>query len=221
LAAEKSFNALLDSPDRFIQPDRVYSYLGYLNYKTENYQRGSDIIENTRPEEQGYYFHWIAGLLAAGRGDLEKAHRHAEEIRRTFNNTTENLAVPEALAEKRFYFNLLGEIALAGGQSGQAVRMHEIALEHSSRADEAFFRCYLGKACLEAHRAPQAKEHFKRVLAINPRLPDALLSLGRLYLAEDEPDQAGPILDRLDQLWKGADKEFKGRLELDRLLMRL
>ncbi|NIM19857.1 MAG: protein kinase [Candidatus Latescibacteria bacterium] len=212
------FNQLLEVPDRFLAPGRAYSYLAYLSYKKGDYQKGIEWINHALQNERGTYNFWLAGLLAAGNGDLIGANRYAQEIKSLHADAFEDTTKPEALAHKRFYYHLKGRTALAGKNPSLAIKMYENALRYSSRTDEAFFRSSLGLALLEAREITRAVAAFERVLQLNPQLPDALFHLGRAYVLEGEYDKARSTLLNLDRLWEYADPDYMKRKELDELL---
>jgi tetratricopeptide (TPR) repeat protein/tRNA A-37 threonylcarbamoyl transferase component Bud32/TolB-like protein len=210
---------LLDSPDPYYARSRGLTYLANLHYKAGDYARGLEAIREAHRAQPDFYNAWIAGLLTAAVGDTAAALGYAVEIRRYFTNDADSTVV-EGLAYRRFYYNLLGEIALARGDGARAVSMHKAVLRFSTRLDDPFFRTYLGHAYFARGDYTRARKELERVLAVNPSYPDALLDLGECYLTEGEPAKATTVLQRLQDLWKNADPDYRLNVKLNRLLAR-
>ena len=163
----------------------------------------------------------MAGRLAAGCGEDTLANEYAKEIAALFNASTDDSTTVEAFAFRRFYYHLMGEIALWGGDVPQAVSMFENSLRFSMRVDALFFRTCMGRAWLEAGNLERAVDEFEQVLKINPHYPEALLYLGKARFALGEGRQAKRVLNRLGTIWEDADKDYPLKLELDSMLEKL
>jgi tetratricopeptide (TPR) repeat protein len=125
------------------------------------------------------------------------------------------------MAYRRFYYHLLGEIALAGEDYPQAIKMFDSTLRFATRVDSPFFRTYLGRACLASGDYARAAAEFRRVLEINPNSPETLLYLGKTYVALGDIEKAKAALVRLEAIWKGADADYAPKRELDEMLVTL
>jgi serine/threonine protein kinase/tetratricopeptide (TPR) repeat protein len=218
--AEAVCRRLVDSPDPHYARSRGLTYLANIYYKTGDYHRGLDAIREAHRVQPDFYNAWIAGLLTAAVGDTVAAHHHADEIRSHFDYAAEDSTVVEGVAYRRFYYHLLGEIALAGGDAARAVSMHTTALKFSTRLDDPFFRTYLGHAYLVEGDYGHAASEFERVLAVNPNYPDALLDLGACYAAQGKTARANRVLEHLEKIWKDADPDYRRNVQLNQLLAR-
>ncbi len=216
--AEDIFIKLKDNPDPYSPRHRAYSWLAYLYYRKGDCARGLKFIEQALENDKGIYNHWIAGLLAAGNGELERGERYAQEIKKTSATAFEDTTAPEALAHRRFYYDLRGSIALASKNAPLAIEMYEKALKFSSKIDEAFFRTHLGEAYLEAGETRKAVTALERVLRLNAHWPDALLHLSRAYIALGEHEKALSCLVELDHLLDDADDDYAVKRELKQLI---
>jgi tetratricopeptide (TPR) repeat protein len=216
--AENLYEGLLDSPDPRFAPGRSYTRLARLYYQTGEYEKGLEYIRQALNAVPDFYNSWIAGLLAAANGQPDVAREHIPAIKEYFTETEDESEVVEALSERRFYYHLLGEIALAERNPSQAVEMHQMVIRFCSRTDRPFFGTYLGLAYLAAENYDNAVAEFEEVLSINPNYPRALLYLGQTYLELGESDRAKEVLLRLKQVWKRADEDYVLNKELNRLL---
>jgi tetratricopeptide (TPR) repeat protein len=217
--AEAMCRRLVASPDPYFARSRGLTYLANIYYRTGEYARGLEAIRDAHRAQPDFYNAWIAGLLTAAVGDTVAARRYANEIQSYFNAAADSTVV-ESVAYRRFYYNLLGEIALASDDVARAVSMHQTALRFSTRLDDPFFRTYLGHAFLMGGDYGQAANEFERVLAINPNYPDALLDLGECYVAQGKTARANRVLQHLKSIWEDADPDYRQNVKLNQLLAR-
>ncbi|MDH5493390.1 MAG: tetratricopeptide repeat protein [Myxococcales bacterium] len=87
-------------------------------------------------------------------------------------------------------------VHMAAEEWEQAARHLETAVQ--SRPSDADAQANLGRAAQHLGRREQAEEAFRAALAIEARLPDALLGLLELYIEAEEADHAEPILEEID-----------------------
>lgn len=216
--AEELYERLLDSPDPHFARGRGYTRLARLYYETGEYDKGLEYIRQALDATPDFYNSWIAGLLAAANGKPDVACGHTPVIKQYFTETEDDSEAVEGLGYRRFYYHLLGEIALAEKNPSQAVEMHQMVIRFCSHTDRPFFGAYLGLAYLAAEDYDNAVAEFEEVISINPNHPQALLYLGRAYLELGEPDRAKEVLLRLKQVWQRADEDYVLNRELNRLL---
>jgi tetratricopeptide (TPR) repeat protein/tRNA A-37 threonylcarbamoyl transferase component Bud32 len=216
--AEAIFERMVSNPDPFYARGRGYTYLSEVDYQRDEFAQGLVRIEKALSVTQDFYNFWMAGRLAAGDGDFPRARDCAARIAEFFGAATEDSTRVEALAYRRFYYDLLGEIALRQKDFPRAIEMFEASLRFSMRVDSPFFRTYLGEACFESGDYRRAIEEFQRVLEINPNYPQTLLCLGETYSALGDERKAKEELQKLERLWVGADSSYPLKKKLDALL---
>jgi tetratricopeptide (TPR) repeat protein/tRNA A-37 threonylcarbamoyl transferase component Bud32 len=219
--AEAIFEKMLTSPDPFYARGRGYTYMAEVNYHRGQFAEGLARMDRALAVTQDFYNFWMAGRLAAGNGDFARARGCAAGIATFFEATPDDSTRVEAFAYRRFYYHLLGEIALRGKDFSRAVKMFEASLRFSTRVDAPFFRTYLGQALLESGDYPRAKEEFMRALEINPNYPQALLLLGETSVVLKDTRKAKEELRRLERLWVNADSNYPLKKRLDGLLSEL
>jgi tetratricopeptide (TPR) repeat protein len=134
--AERIYQRLIESPDASIAQSRGFAYLAWLSYRREEYTRGLGYIEKAMEHQDEFYYHWLAGMLAAAAGQFELAENHAESIKHHFDLLPEEAEVVEAKGKRRFYYHLKGCIALDSGRPTEAVTLFEEALRYTSRIDD-------------------------------------------------------------------------------------
>jgi tetratricopeptide (TPR) repeat protein len=207
-----------EHPGSYYSRSRPLTQRAWNDYLQGRYAPGRQLIAQALAIKNDYYNHWVAGLLAAGDGDLPRAEVHARTIAQLIQGAPEDTTNVEAYSVRRFYFNLQGEIASRRSDREAAVRAHRLAVVFSGRMDHPYFGTALGKALSQAGDQVGAAGAYERVLAINPNYPFALLGLGRTARATGDTAGARRRLERLDQVWSEADRDFSGRQELDELL---
>jgi tetratricopeptide (TPR) repeat protein len=216
--AERLYKAQLESPNPGSAPGRSYTILARFYYHTGEYEKGLEYVRQALDAVPDFYNSWVAGLLAAANGQLDVARTHTPVIKEYFTETENESEVVEALSERRFYYHLLGEIALAEGDPSRAVEMHQMVVRFCSHTDWPFFGTYLGLAYLAAEDYDNAAAEFEEVLTINPNYPRALLYLGQTYIERGEHDKAKEVLLRLKKVWSKADEDYLLNEELNRML---
>jgi tetratricopeptide (TPR) repeat protein len=219
--AQEIFTAVLDSTDLYMSPNSVYAHLGYLLYRKGEHRLGLTYVEVALAHVRTPYYLWLAGLLAAGAGDIATAVAYADDMERQIGPWEEDDAAVEALSNRRFYYHLRGHIALAEQKYREATEMFRATLRYSSRLDNAFFRTDLGRAYLEAGESVNAVRELTRALEFNKYFPEALLYLGRAQALEGNDVEAEEDLARLKNLWKNADAEDPLNVELNQLLSQI
>ncbi len=215
--AKQVLRGLLAAPDRFMAADRGRSYLAYMAFAEGRYAEGLEWMEPALRAAPGTYNYWIAGLLAAGDGQVDRAASYAEAVAREFVPLGPDSVVQEAYGERRFFHHLQGHIALARRDPAGAARAFTRSLRYASRADAPFFRTDLGRAELAAGDPARAAAELGRALEFNPNYPPALLGLGRAYLALGRKQDAKQVLGRLRTLWREADRDYAPNAALARL----
>jgi tetratricopeptide (TPR) repeat protein len=216
--AEEIYEAQVESPNPGSAPGRSHANLAWLYYSTGEYEKGVQYVQRAIDANPDFYNSWIAGLLAVANGRPDVARTYTPAIKEYFAETENESQVVEALSERRFYYHLLGEIAIAEGNPSQAVEMHQMVVRFCSRTDRPFFGTYLGLAYLAADDYDSAVAEFEEVLSMNPSYPRGLLYLGRTYIERNEHDRAKEVLLRLKKVWSQADEDYLLNKELNRLL---
>jgi tetratricopeptide (TPR) repeat protein len=216
--ARELYEAQLTSSSPGSAPGRSYSNLAWLYYYTGDYEKGLEYAQRALAAAPDAYNSWIAGLLAAANGQPDIARTHTPAIKEYFTESEDEAEVVEALSERRYYYHLLGEIALAEQDPQRAVEMHRLAVRFCSHIDRPFFGTYLALAFLAAGDQNKAVAELDSVVSINPNYPPALLYLGRTYVERDRYDLAKEVLLRLKQVWRQADRDYRLNQELSRLL---
>jgi len=217
--AEAIFERTASNPDRAFARGRGYSYLAEASYNRGDYAKGLGQIDKALEDTEDFYNFWIAGRLAAGAKDFARAERCAAGIAALFDVAKDDSTTVEAMAYRRFYYHLLGEIALAGKDYPRAIKMFESTLRFATRVDSPFFRTYLGRAYFESGDYARAAAELRRVLEINPNSPESLLCLGKTYIALGNEEKAKAALVRLAGIWKDADSDYPPKRELDEMLV--
>ena len=154
-------------------------------------------------EERFFGSEWVVtpGCALAQLGDLEGARAMLRLIEENFNEELES----DRSARER----LLGEIALANGNSNEALEHFELALTIGSAPllEEA-----AGRASDAMGLPEDALTHFKIinaevVLGWETQEPwmDSHYSLGKIHLDQNRPAQALEYFDRLLEIWQDAD----------------
>jgi tetratricopeptide (TPR) repeat protein/tRNA A-37 threonylcarbamoyl transferase component Bud32 len=215
--AKLTLRGLLAVPDRFAAAARGNSYLAYMALAEGRHAEGLELIEPALRAAPGTYNYWIAGLLAAGDGQADRATSYADAVAREFVPLGPDSVVQEAYGERRFFYHLRGHIALAQGKPTEAVRAFTQALRYASQADAPFFRTDLGRAMIAGGDPARAARELRKALDFNPNYSPALLSLGRAYLELGRKQDAKRVLERLRTLWKEADREYAPNVELSRM----
>ncbi len=215
--AKQALRGLLVSPDRFLAAARGNSYLAYLALAEGRHAEGLELMEPALRAAPATYNYWLAGLLAAGNGELDRATSYADAVAREFAPPGPDSTVQEAYGERRFFHHLRGHIALARKNPAEAVREFTQALRYTSRADDPFFRTDLGRALIAGGDPARAAQELRRVLEFNPNYPFALLELGRAYLALGRKQDARQVLGRIRTLWREADPRYPPNVELQRM----
>ena len=216
--AENVFMRLIDSPDASIASSRGYAYMAYLSYRKQQYEQGFDYIEKALEHHDEVYYHWLAGLIAAKAGQLERARTHAELVKREFHSLPDDSTAGEAVGHRRLYYHLLGCIDLADGQPARAAKWFEKTLSYTSGIDNPYFRTCFGRALMESGELDGAIAQFENVLRDNPEYPEVLLCLGKTYLLKEDYRRSGAVLAELKNLWKKADTDDPLNMELNRLM---
>jgi tetratricopeptide (TPR) repeat protein/tRNA A-37 threonylcarbamoyl transferase component Bud32 len=215
--AKRTLRGALVSPDPFLAAARGNSYLAYMALAEGRHAEGLKLMEPALRATPGTYNYWLAGLLAAGNGELDRATSYADAVAREFVPLGPDSAVQEAYGERRFYHHLRGHIALARKDPAGAVRAFTQALRYTSRADAPFFRTDLGRALIAGGDPARAALELRKALDFNPNYPPALLDLGRAYLALGRKPDARRVLERLRSLWREADREYAPNGDLQRM----
>ena len=215
--AKQTLRRLLAVPDRFLTAARGNSYLAYMALAEGRNAEGLELMEPALRAAPGTYNYWLAGLLAAGDGQRDRATSYAAAVAREFVPLGPDSVVQEAYGERRFFYHLRGHIALARQDPRAAVREFTQALCYTSRADAPFFRTDLGRALLAGGDPARAAQELRKALDFNPSYPFALLDLGRAYLALGRKQDAKQVLGRLRTLWKEADPDYAPNIELRRM----
>lgn len=219
--AEAIFERMVSHPDPFYARGRGHTYLAEVSYQRDQFAEGLSRIDKALAVTRDFYNFWVAGRLAAGSGDFARARECAAGIATFFEGEPDDSTRVEAFAFRRFYYHLLGEIALNQRDFPRAVEMFEASLRFSMRVDSPFFRTHLGEARFASGDYARAIEEFRRVLEINPNFPQALLYLGETYMAAGEKGKATEELQRLERLWVNADSSYPLKKRLDGLLSEL
>jgi tetratricopeptide (TPR) repeat protein len=209
---------MLPDDKTFVASGRAYTFLSEVCYQRGDYSEGLELIKKALEDTEDYYNFWMAGRLAAGAGDVELANEFAGRIGGLFNSGDDDSTTVEAFAYRRFYYHLLGEIELHAGRFEPAADRFEQSLRFAMRVDSPFFRKYLGRACYEAGDYERAVVELNKVLEIGPYYPEALLYLGKAHMALGDDGEAGRTLDRLGEVWKDADEDYRLRVEMDELI---
>jgi tetratricopeptide (TPR) repeat protein len=169
-------------------------------------------------EQPDTYNHWLAGILAAGANDTASAARQAQELAVPFVATAVDSMTSEIQGQWRFYYHLLGMIDLSRREPLRAVENFRNTLRFATRGDDAYFRTYLGYGLLVAGQPRAAIREFERVLGFNPNYPEALLYMGRAYVAQRDFGRARQPLHTLETLWRRGDRDDPLNQELRGLL---
>ena len=215
--AEAIFERMTSEPDRSFARGRGYTYLADVSYHRGDYAEGLKRIDRAMEDTEDFYNFWIEGRLAAGIKDFTRAEKSAAGIAAYFDAAKDDSTTVEALAYRRFYYDLLGEIALARKDYPRAVRMFESSLRFATRVDSPFFRTYLGRAYLDSGDYQRAAAEFERVLEINRNHPESLFYLGKTRIALGEKEKAKAALDRLAGIWNRAGPDYPPKKELDEM----
>jgi tetratricopeptide (TPR) repeat protein len=219
-AAETVVRRWQEEPGSFSRSKPLVQ-MALIERERQQLARGATLAREAVAIQDDFYNRWVAGRLAAAVGDFATAEADARAIGEYFGNDAGDSTAAEALAMRRFYFNLEAEIALARGDAPGAVEKHARALRYSSQVDDPPFRTPYGRALLAAGDTTQAVAAFERVLAFNPNYPEALLLLGSAALARGDRPRAREAVERLEPLWKDADPDFAAGRELEELLAAL
>ncbi len=216
--AERIYGRLIESPDPAMVESRGYAYMAYVSFRREQYERGLAYMDKAFEDQEETYYHWLAGLIAAGAGQIDRAMRHAEWIAREIEPLPDGAPPVEAVGLRRFYNHLRGCIEMNAEQPAQAVTFFEEALEYVSPLDDPYFRTYLAMALAESGELDDAVRQFERVLAVNPENGQALLNLGRTYILKRDYGRSGDVLARMKELWRDADPDDPWNVELNHLI---
>jgi len=200
---------------------RLNTYLALLAHRRKDYSRGLALVEPALTRDSDPYTLWVAGLLAAGAGDLEKARARLRTIESFLEAPGDDSTTVEAYSSRRFYYHLMAEIEMERGRSELAVGLFSRALRYAGRADDPYFRTHLGSALIESGNLAQAVRELEHVLSINPNYPEALLELGRANVLMGKPQAARRSFDRLLTLWRNADGDDPMNREFRKLMANL
>ncbi len=216
--AEEVFRQVVSRPDRFYASARGYTYLAEVSYHRGEYAEGMALIREALKTTNDYYNKWMAGRLAAGNNEPALARQFAQEIGSMFDPARDDSTTVEAFALRRFYYHLLGEIALRQKDYPLAIEMFETSLRFAMRVDSPFFSIFLARTCLESGDPNRAVAELDRALKIRPDYPEAMFYFGKALIAADKENRAKQVLERLASIWKDADDDYPLKVELDDLL---
>ena len=177
------------------------------------------LAEPTPPTGRVYLngaWHYFRGSAFVGLGEMDKAKGELEELTATSRDPAlkdvlyrANSAAPILAMLCRA---LSGELALARGQSGDAV----LAFEEAVRIQDALvfneppdwpqsMRLYLGAALLKAGRSKDAEGVYREELRGFHENGWALFGLWQSVQAQGRAAEAQEIRKRFDRSWKNAD----------------
>jgi tetratricopeptide (TPR) repeat protein len=104
------------------------------------------------------------------------------------------------------------------GNLQEARRACENAFEFSSPLSRGAVFAHIARIDLAAAEWEAALDAVDEALKVNPNTPEVLLTLTRIYSAKQDHRMTAEIGRRLLELWKDADSDFSGLLEVKRLL---
>jgi tetratricopeptide (TPR) repeat protein len=106
------------------------------------------------------------------------------------------------------------------GNLKEARRACENAFEFSSPLSRGAVFAHIARIDLAAGEWEAALDAVDEALKVNPNTPEILLTLTRIYSAKQDRRMTAEIGRRLLELWKDADSDFSGLLEVKQLLRR-
>jgi len=104
------------------------------------------------------------------------------------------------------------------GKLEEARQACKEAFEFSSPLSRGAVFAHIARINLAAAEWEAALDAIDEALKVNPNTPEILLTLTRIYAAKEDRRMTGEIGRRLLELWKDADSDFYGLLEVKRLL---
>jgi len=215
---------ILEGIDLAHKANRIYDELEYrlvLAYSELQLKQFPQVAEALKPvlelsqrtmttRKQEFALH-LLGLAALEAGQVEDARRTNQRLRQLVERTSR----PKHL---RYYYDLMGHIALAEGRPEQAIPIFEqsIALLSSQQDggsdEQAFFYDGLAAACYQSGNMAKAIETYMRIISLTTgRLQwgdiyaRGYYWLGKIHQRAGNSREAAAQYGRFLQLWKNAD----------------
>ncbi len=154
-------------------------------------------------------------VVLSGLRRFEEAHEVITQVERELK--VRNLTQGPAMQG----FHLMrARVLTEEGNLEEARRACENAFEFSSPLSRGAVFAHIARINLAAAEWEAALDAVDEALKVNPNTPEVLLTLTRIYSAKQDRRMTAEIGRRLLELWKDADGDFSGLLEVKRLLRR-
>jgi tetratricopeptide (TPR) repeat protein len=164
--------------------------------------------------------HWVAGLRAIHRGELDRAREELEQLKQLRTKlstyTRENKEVDASYVDRADILEsqLNGMLLIATKQPTEGINLLQQAATKEESLPMDFgppfidkpTRELLGEAFLQLQRFQDAVPAFEAALQRAPERTASLLGLARAASASGDKETASHILVKLRQIWKNADR---------------
>ncbi|MFQ5602943.1 MAG: tetratricopeptide repeat protein [bacterium] len=189
-------------------------YVSALNFcmKSKNWFDGRDLI--TRNHDA----HWLMGVIYAQTGVYARAQKELTDMEAIIQSNKINADNYRKVIYK-YMLHLKACLAAKLGQIGpvlKIIKKFDGAIkmkikDHDSPFDLAFFNTSFGKMFMEfkINRLDLAEARFKKALEYNSNYVWAHYHLWKLYRKAHTPEKARQALNKLQDLWHGAEADFK------------
>jgi tetratricopeptide (TPR) repeat protein len=194
-----------------------------LLFAQARFGRWDDILEQPAPPADLQYatgmWHYARGLALAARGQTKAAAEEEAKLAaiaaampadRTVGDNTPAKAALELAAQ-----TLAGEIALARGRTGEALRHFRTAVRMQDQLPYSEpppwyypVRQSLGAALLQAQRPREAEVVYREDLERNPENGWSLYGLAASLRAQGNDWEASVVETRFREAWAGADVQL-------------
>ncbi len=163
-----------------------------------------------------------SGMLSVGYGlcvalgrlrRFEEAHQVLAQVERELQER--NLTRGSAMQA----FHLMkARVLTEEGKLDEARQSCKDAFEFSTPLSRGAVFAHIARINLAAAEWEAALDAIDEALKVNPNTPEILLTLTKIYSAKQDRRMTAEIGRRLLELWKEADSDFYGLLEVKRLL---
>jgi len=176
---------------------------------------GSEQSHGDTPYLDGMWS-YVRGSALANTGDLERAEEELELLRANSEHPAVNMSgvgpTPASHILKLAYHGLQGEILEAGGDLSGAIEAYARAVElqdannYTEPPDwSQSMRLYLGAALLDAGRAMEAEEVYRKELEWSQQNGWATFGLYQALEAQGLTEEAVLMKRRFNSYWRNAD----------------
>ena len=129
----------------------------------------------------------------------------------------ESRNLKESQAMRMFYL-MKARLFTAQDKLSDALAVCDDALEYSSAVTRGSVYEQIAEIRLKESSFEEGFDACEEALRANPNLPEALLTLAKIYHAKGDKRMTNEIGERLLDLWRNADPDFQNLIEVRRLM---